>query len=383
MSLSGAAFAQTNVTLFGILDATVQVGSGDKADKTALGNSGFNSSRFGVQGTEDIAGGMKAGFWLEAALNNDDGSGGATQNNNQTLNTAATTAPTVGQSSASNQGLQPALSGRNQGLTFGRRSTVSLGGSFGEVRLGRDYTPHFWTHTVYDPFGTNGVGTSRTLAGQSTSSAPSAGQTAVRASNSVAYLYGYAFNQAHTQGTNGLHAALMYYMGENASNSPEATEDDGSGTSLRVGYTAKAWSVAVATGTTNYQTTALSKSGGDIKTTNVGANYNLGVANLMGIWNEDDLNGVKHNSYLVGATAPMGQGLIRASYSTHEVDNTANPTVKQMALGYVHNLSKRTQLYATYARVNNSGGATAALNGAAVNANQSSSGMDFGLKHNF
>lgn len=47
----------------------------------------------------------------------------------------------------------------------------------------------------------------------------------------------------------------------------------------------------------------------------------------------------------------------------------------------VHNLPKRTSLYGTYARVRNSGGATAALNGATAGANQSSSGLDLGLRH--
>jgi predicted porin len=42
--------------------------------------------------------------------------------------------------------------------SFTRRSTVSLSGGFGEVRLGRDYTPTFWNDTVFDPFGTSGVG---------------------------------------------------------------------------------------------------------------------------------------------------------------------------------------------------------------------------------
>ena len=46
----------------------------------------------------------------------------------------------------------------SQGLTFNRRSTVSLAGSWGEVRLGRDYVPYFWNTTIFDPFGTNGVG---------------------------------------------------------------------------------------------------------------------------------------------------------------------------------------------------------------------------------
>ena len=43
------------------------------------------------------------------------------------------------------------------GLMWNRKSVVSLLGGFGEIRLGRDYTPQFWSFTVYDPFGTNGV----------------------------------------------------------------------------------------------------------------------------------------------------------------------------------------------------------------------------------
>ena len=54
-----------------------------------------------------------------------------------------------------------------------------------------------------------------------------------------------------------------------------------------------------------------------------------------------------------------------------------------MAIGYVHNLSKRTAVYGTYARVKNSGGSTVSLNGATTAANQSSSGIDIGLRHSF
>lgn len=60
-----------------------------------------------------------------------------------------------------------------------------------------------------------------------------------------------------------------------------------------------------------------------------------------------------------------------------------DPTSKKLALGYVHNLSKRTALYATYARVTNSGGAAASLNGSVTAANASSTGYDFGVRHAF
>jgi len=372
LSLSGAAFAQTNVTLFGIVDAVVAVGNGSLTDRTRLHNSGFNSSRFGVQGVEDLGGGLRAGFWLEAGINNDDGTMQASQNNNQLAPMTITSKdgnPTAVANSS--------INARNQGLTFNRRSIVSLGGNWGQVNAGRDYTPHFWNHTAFDPFGTNGVGTSLAMGGRT------GGETSVRASNSIAYAYGYAFNGAKVFGTGGLNIDIMYYMGENASGA--ANSDDGQGTSARIGYAGKNWNVAFGTGKTDYATgqTAAAAPAGEITTNNIGGNYNLGVANIMGLWNEDDVNGVKKVGMLIGATAPMGKGLVRASYSTTEVDATGGAASKQIALGYVHNLSKRTQVYATYARVTNDNGATYALNASTTAANASSSGMDFGIKHNF
>jgi predicted porin len=163
LATAGVASAQSSVTLFGIVDATLQHVTNSGGTKvTRLTNSGYNSSRLGFRGVEDLGGGMSASFWLEAGMNNDDGSGDPTNLNNQASGTGA------------------AVAGR-QGLTFNRRSTVSLAGGWGEVRLGRDYTPQFWNLTVFDPFGTNGVGTTQALNSIIT------GVTAVRASNSIGY----------------------------------------------------------------------------------------------------------------------------------------------------------------------------------------------------
>ena len=57
-----------------------------------LTNSAYNSSRLGFRGTEDLGGGLRASFWLEAGINTDDGY----------------------------------RRGPNGGLQFNRRSTVSL-----------------------------------------------------------------------------------------------------------------------------------------------------------------------------------------------------------------------------------------------------------------
>jgi predicted porin len=328
-----ASFAQSTVTMFGVIDAAYASGSGSVSDKTQLKNSGYNSSRFGVRGTEDLGGGLSASFHLEAGVNNDDGTASASNTNNQAV-------------TAANAG--------TQGLTFNRRSTVSLTGGFGEVRLGRDYTPQFWTETAFDPFGTNGVGTNIAF--------NKGGVTGVRASNSIGYL---------SPSFSGVKVWVQTYMGENASTAAKA----GDGNAVRFSYDQGPLSLAFATSSTTIA------AGTKNETSNIGGSYDLGVAKLMAQSNKTKVTGAADtDGYVVGATAPMGAGTVRFSLSeTDKAGVKSNLT----AIGYVYGLSKRTDLYATFASVKNKGGATAALNGAATAANQSSTGYDFGVKHSF
>jgi len=344
MAAAGAASAQSSVTLFGIVDATLAWGRGTVADKFQLTNSGYNSSRLGFRGTEDLGGGMSASFWLEAGVNNDNGTGAATNTNNQ---------PTGG-----------ALAGMggSQGLTFNRRSTVSLGGGWGELRLGRDYTPQFWNLTIFDPFGTNGVGTTQTLNSIIT------GVTAVRASNSIGYFM--------PRNLGGFYGQIQYYTGENSSN-VGVTEDDGTGIGLRVGFASGPFNVALGMGRTEM-------AAGDIRQNNIGGQWDFGMAKLMGHYSRDENGTVDGEGWLIGALVPVGAGEIRAAFSQYETEAVGpDPRTRKLALGYVHNLSKRTAVYATYARVRNSNGAASALNGAVTGANSSSSGFDLGIRHSF
>ncbi|WP_368664959.1 porin [Limnohabitans sp. 2KL-3] len=338
MAAATGAFAQSSVTLFGVVDAAYAKGTGTVSSKTQLKNSGYNSSRIGFRGVEDLGGGLKASFWLEAGVNNDDGSGAGTNNNNQAAGAT-----------------DPVLNARNQGLTFNRRSTVSVEGNFGEVRLGRDYTPQFWTETAYDPFGTNGVGTNIAF--------NKGGVTGVRASNSIGYL---------SPSFSGVKVWAQAYMGENASTDAAKAGD---GNAFRVSYDNGPLSVALASSST--------KTGLNVKnkTSNIGGSYDLGVAKLFAQTNKTKIDGAKDiKGGLFGATAPVGAGTVRvAMSSTAQGDAKSN----QFALGYVYSLSKRTDLYATYASVKNKGGAAVALNGSVTAANAKSTGYDFGVKHSF
>ena len=361
MTVAGAAFAQSSVTIFGIMDAKVAYGSGSVASKTQLASSGWNASRLGFRGGEDLGGGMSASFWLESALNADDGTFGTTNTNNQ-----------------------PSGSAGGGAMVFGRRSTVSLSSNLGELRLGRDFTPQYWNLSQFDPFGTSGNGTTQTLNSIIT------GTTQVRASNSIGYF-------PPIEALNGFYGQGMYYLGENSSNavnvactSPRlplgcgvSTKDDGNGWGVRLGFQSGPFNVAAATGRTTNAVV------GNSRQSNAGGQWDAGVATIMAhySWDKGVVNSAVRNAkgWLIGGLVPVGAGEIRASYSQYAVDLSPAPDriTKKWALGYVYNLSRRTALYVTYAHLINDGGATQALNGATTAANGSSMGYDTGIRHRF
>ncbi len=416
LAAAGGASAQSSVTLFGIVDAAVShytVKStfynsslfvvppvtppvGVKRSQTALSNSGYNSSRIGFRGTEDLGGGLAASFWLETGISNDDGAKGI---NN-----------------------------------FNRRSTVSLSGGFGEIRLGRDYTPTFWNDTVFDPFTTNGVGqnliglvSANVATVRGPGSALSATDNYVRASNSIGYFL--------PPNLGGFYGQFQYALHENTkfSDVPGSPTKRGRYVGGRIGYANGPLDVAASYGeSTAVDTTTVDNK---IKTANLGASYDFGVVKLFGEISrvQDDLRSTtilplfgafeatdkdKYTGGLIGVTVPVGVGLIRASVARVKFKNdqpflvptlfgTTNPdaTANKFAIGYVHNLSKRTALYATASRTriknaqNNPGIMGVTSNGGGPAFFQSfgpggviptagftprtATGYDFGIRHTF
>jgi predicted porin len=334
MAFAGAASAQSSVTLFGIVDAAVshyRVDNG--AHFTGLTNSGYNSSRLGFRGTEDLGGGMSASFWLEGSLSNDDGTPG--------------------------------------GFMFQRRSTVSLASGWGELRLGRDYTPTFWNLTVFDPFGTNGVGTNITLTAKG---ATGVDPKSVRSSNMVGYFL--------PPNLGGFYGQINYAWDEISGGN-----DAGRYIGARVGYGSGPWNVALAYGRTD-GTDPASLAGPDVRAWNIGGSWDFGMAKAMAMYDNSRYDagafGVASlKSWLVGALVPVGAGEIRVAYSRAKFEDER---ASKLALGYVHNLSKRTALYATYARISNSDGLalTVGSGGGLVGiAGENSSGFDIGIRHSF
>ncbi|HSW07109.1 porin [Aquabacterium sp.] len=339
---AGAASAQSTVTLFGIVDAgfarlSAKTTAGSKTVQ-GVTNSGLNSSRLGFRGVEDLGGGLKAGFWLEGALSNDDGNAA--------------------------------------GFNFQRRSTVSLMGNFGEIRLGRDYTPHFWNTTVYDPFGTNGIGQALTHSMIGSVGAGANGTNSVRSNNTIGYIL--------PGNLGGINGQVQIGFGENLNGVKTNNYLGG-----RVGYAAGPVSAHVAYGKTEGAT-----DGGDVKYFNVGASYDAGVVKpMVMVAQEKSGAGLKIMAAEVGVTAPLGQGELRAAYSRYDVKDPAavrDNDWNKIAVGYGYNLSKRTQLYSTYARISNKGAQNrvVANNGlgfgaAVIAGGTNNSGVELGIRHSF
>jgi predicted porin len=168
-AISSPASAQSSVVVFGLIDTNLTHISADGnplGSRTFMDNGGINSSRLGIRGTEDMGGGLRAGFWLEAGVQANNGSGSSTS----TGNGAAYSGATAGAG----------------GLTFNRRSTVSiLDDSWGELRLGRDQSPTYYNLVNIDPFNYNSIAEIGTLAADPQSAT---GSTISRTSNEVEYL---------------------------------------------------------------------------------------------------------------------------------------------------------------------------------------------------
>ena len=345
-AFAGAASAQSSVTLFGVVDVSARYTEYDDKGQYQLATDGNASSRLGFRGVEDLGGGLKAGFWLEGSLSADTGTMPLASINGGSGNSAA---------------------------IFQRRATVSLMGGWGEIRLGRDYTTHFWNTTVYDPFGTNGVGSANTFAMLGAANANVS--TAVRSNNAISYF---------TPNLGGFSAQLQYAFGEQVSGGVKTNNFMG----FRLGYAAGPISVHGAYGKTEGATDAV-----DHKAMNFGGSFDMGFlkASLM-VAQEKNGAGLKTIAIEPGIMVPVGAGVIRASFARHDQKGgTAawnDNDWDKIAVGYLHNLSKRTTVYATYARIANDGTQTKTvanngLGGVTASPGGNSSGIEFGVRHAF
>lgn len=330
----GGAWAQTGLTLSGTVDVGVQQMRAAGVNRSSVMSGGNATSKLVIRGTEDLGQGLQAFLWLEAGLSADTGSFGTANTRNQ---------PHLNSNSGG-------------GMTFDRRSIVGLKSAYGAVQMGRDWTPTYETFTgKYDPFGL-GIGIGINYQG-------SKNADGVRASNSIAY--------ASPSFWGGLSVKLQHWMGEGP------TDSLGKGSGFRINYDRGAVGLAASMTSTHL-------AGASVVYRNLAAQYKLSDATTLSMsWTHDQYGLRKWDGWLFGVRQKMGAGELKVSLSQVKTNEVGSPKGQKLALGYVHNLSKRTAVYGTLAHIKNSNGGSYTTASFATQANRSVSGLELGVRHNF
>ncbi len=327
-AFAGVASAQSSVTLFGTVDLNGRYVKADGRDRRlTLSQDGINSSQLGFRGVEDLGGGLKAGFNLTAGVNAD--------------------------------------TGTTNSKFFNRRSTISLFSNMGELRLGRDYTPTFWNQTIFDAFGTNGLGSSLNVR---------QAYSGTRQDNSIGYFlpsnlggfYGQAMVGASEGGTSGDRAA-RYYGG-------------------RIGFAAGPFDVAGSYGEELFRANqGLALSGDKQKTWNVGGSWDFGFMKLLGYYDHEKLPNIKEDTYSISGVVPFGQAEVHVGYDRSKLKGSTSTSVEQFKATLQYNISKRTAMYTTASWLKNKDGTTLTLPGAqgATTPGDASKGFEVGVRHFF
>lgn len=321
----GAASAQSSVTLYGIVDTgfgvkqvkTEEGGVTTKVRTTGVnpGKSNLSGSRFGLKGQEDLGNGLSAVFALEAGFNSGNGgwAGG-----------------------------------------FNRRSVVGLKGNFGQVLLGRDWTP---MDSIASDYQAIDVTTGDTVHGLGTNG-----------------LYTDRINGIHYSGEFGgvgVKASVGYNDEKTTTVGQERnvrTEAYGLGVSYAGGPLTVGAAVQYFRDKTTTHTPATGLNGTRNKGVEygVGATYDFTAAKLYAHYLAKDgdfttyTNGVASKvsgkpvqQAGVGVTVPFGAFTLGAqyAYNYHKVSSNTKAKGHDFALQGIYSLSKRTDVYARAARV--------------------------------
>lgn len=393
-ALMGAAQAQSNVTVYGIMDAgyvggnsrvvSPTTGVQTKTTVNQLGQNAESSSRLGFRGNEDLGGGTSAFFTAEFQLYPQDAT----------------------------------LSGNSNSGLFNRQTFVGLKQSgFGEAAIGTQYTPIFKATLVSDPGNLNNVTGNLIYASTQGIASASAGSTATgftaRTANTISF---------KTDKFAGFSAGGMYTL--NNQNQTQASSGstitggnlNASGWGFSGDYTYNKLYITAAYQAFKQQTATVTSLADSAAWTNASANtlasgpfvrgnalnvednqfyaagtYDFGVLKAYAQYLTRKASSTLSTNYYLGRSAqqiglrgyftPSIEGWASAGLGRYTEMGQGSPTANfnGWQLGSNYWFSKRTNLYAIYGQTNVSNGTTAAGITASANLNN----YALGLRHTF
>ena len=296
---TSAALAQSNVSLYGRVNTTVENVKVGNSKATQMNS---NGSFIGFRGTEDLGNGLKAGFQLESQFGSDDGSGP---------------------------------------MNFTRHSELNLSGNFGKLRLGTFNAASYLATADYISMHNHDTGLSSDALYMYT----------MREDNKIAYVtpniggftaeVQHSFHEQSTGGRNAWDLALNYGngplgLGLGYSNSP---------TSLLGLDTAKGQQI---TARASYA----------IGNLTLGAYYQYAKLQDAVEGGTTAVGDVKRNAARLSAMYAVGASEFHANVGRADKvkingETVAGTAATQWTLGYNHNLSKRTKAYGYFTKISN------------------------------
>jgi predicted porin len=339
MAAAGLAHADSNVSIYGIMDAGVEYVTNSNAAKDHLFrevSGAMNTSRLGFRGTEDLGNGLKGVFQLE---------GGIKLNN-----------------------------GTSDGDLFGRQANVGLEGGFGRLVAGRSFSTTYDFVLPFDPMGYS-ANYSWVTSGNATGARKDGMITGT--SNMLKY----------SVETNGFKFGATYGFGNVAGNSSDSARF-----ALGVGYANGPFAVTAnwdqANGTVN-TAGAYDKA----TTFHLAGSYVVGSAKLyLGYrdYKQTLASGAADKksamywggaSYQVTPTSTIIGTLYYQDLKNLPDGTDADP--RMISLRYKYALSKRTDLYTSVARATAKNGKLVSVSRDDAGFDSSQTGITLGIQHRF
>lgn len=307
----------SQITLYGAMDLGLERASNGQSHVGRVSSGMQTVSRFGFRGSEDLGGGLKAHFRLESAINADEG----TQNNASKF--------------------------------FGRWAHVGLSGAWGAIDLGRMWSPTFVVGLTSDPLARNRTSLGWNMFLQQSGAASTAFTPGFQ-DNSVRYT---------SPKRGGVWGEAMYTAGE-------AANASGRGMGFNLQYAQGPLYLGYGYQRNHNGTAAAPVAQPRASESHfLGATYRLDKLTLYATFNRNlsDLPGTRasSNAMLSARWDVQGPHALIVQLAQRRVSGT-DARARGLQLGYNYALSKRTTLYARYARVNNEGASAITLNGLAL-----------------
>ncbi|MGH2521624.1 MAG: porin [Anaerolineales bacterium] len=357
----------SSVQLYGIVDAamTSATTGGAAGVRNMRVDSGvYRSSYWGFRGSEDLGGGLKAIFNLEAGFESDTGAATAYAGNPGFVGTAP--APSIP-------------------MGFNRRSFVGVQGNYGTLKLGRDYTAGYYAQQATDALGFHMWGNAQSAADLT----GTGGERSGRVSNAIFYD---APNLA------GVRIRAAYSLGaESGGGTGSAPKDANKYWGIGAGYVVDKLTLTAAYAELSLATlagtpAAFTGSTDKRKDVLLGAKYNFDNVSVSGGYASFDQSGPSNTGkqYWLGGSAKVGTGTLYAQVQklTREVAAGTEPRATVLAVAYSYPFSRRTLAYASYGKTRNNAAGNfrlyssgSAIAGSALGA--SPQALSVGINHTF